>query len=107
MPAGTVRVEVFNANQGFAKEQFFELAEGDNGVKRVVVGQGKLEFRVRPYATVLLDGKWMGETPFPPVSTYEGRHSIKLVNRELDREVNVEYVVKAGETNIFKYNLAD
>ncbi len=65
-----------------------------------------LEFRIRPYATVFLDGKLLGQTPFPAVQVSEGRHFVKLVNADLKKEVAVEYVVKAGRPNVFKYNLA-
>ncbi|HME89972.1 MAG TPA: PEGA domain-containing protein, partial [Myxococcaceae bacterium] len=104
---GEVRVEVFNPTLGFAKEQVFSIAAGDNGTRRIVVARASLEFRVRPYATVLLDGKALGQTPFPAVQVYEGKHKVKLVNRELGKEVSVDYVVKPGQPNIFKYNLGE
>jgi len=104
---GEIRVEVFNPTLGFSKEQVFSIASGDNGTRRILVSQASVEFRVRPYATVLLDGKQLGQTPLPPVQVYEGKHRVKLVNRELGKEVSVDYVVKPGQPNIFKYNLGE
>ncbi len=67
--------------------------------------QASLEFRVRPYAQVFLDGKPLGQTPFPPVKVAVGRHTIRLVNEKLAKDVMVDFEVKAGEANVFKYNL--
>ena len=106
-PVGTVWIEVSNPEKAFVKQQSFELASGDNGTKVVMVAKGTVEFNIRPSATVLLDGKRLGDTPLPPVQAYEGRHSIRLVNRESNREVSLDFVVKPGRTNIFKYNLSD
>jgi hypothetical protein len=36
---------------------------------------------------------------------YEGKHSVRLVNADLKKEVTVDYVVKPGEDNIFQYTL--
>ena len=66
---------------------------------------GRIDFQVRPYATVFLDGKLLGQTPFPPVQVDEGKHSVRLVNADLKKEVTVDYVVKSGEDNIFRYTL--
>jgi serine/threonine-protein kinase len=104
---GSVQIEVYNTAKAFSRQQTFELSPGDNGTKRLVIEQGTIEFRVRPYATVLLDGKRLGETPFPAVRAYEGHHSVRLVNRNINKNVTVDFVVKAGQPNIFKYNLND
>jgi hypothetical protein len=67
------------------------------------VGRARLEFRIRPYATVYLDGRLLGETPLDPVDAYEGQHSVRLVNKDLNREVTVDYAVRPGRPNVFKY----
>ena len=106
-PIGTVWVEVSNPEKAFIKQQSFELAAGDNGTKVVMVAKGTVEFNIRPSATVVLDGKRLGDTPLPPVQAYEGRHSLRLVNRETNHEVSLDFVVKPGRTNMFKYDLSD
>jgi len=78
---------------------------GDNRTEQIATATGKIDFRVRPYATVFLDGKLLGQTPFPPVQVDEGKHSVRLVNADLKKEVTVDYVVKSGEDNIFRYTL--
>jgi serine/threonine-protein kinase len=106
-PPGSIQVEVSNPEKAFLKQQTFELNAGDNGTKVVLVEKGTLEFNIHPSAMVLLDGKRLGQTPLPPIQAYEGKHSIRLVNREIKKEVSVDFTVKPGRTNIFKYNLSD
>ncbi len=106
-PPGPIQVEVSNPEKAFLKQQTFELNAGDNGTKVVLVEKGTLEFNIEPSAMVLLDGKRLGKTPLPPIQAYEGKHSIRLVNREIKKEVSVDFTVKPGRTNIFKYNLSD
>jgi serine/threonine-protein kinase len=72
---------------------------------RPVVGKGKLEFRIRPYAIVFVDGKRLGETPLSPVELSAGRHSVRFVNSQLDKDVTRSIEVKAGQSTLFKLNL--
>ncbi|MBI3184785.1 MAG: protein kinase [Myxococcales bacterium] len=69
--------------------------------------QASLEFRIRPYAQVYLDGKELGQTPLPPVELAAGKHTIRLVNAKLEKDVTVDFEVKAGEENVFKHNLKE
>jgi serine/threonine-protein kinase len=41
---------------------------------------------VRPFGTVYLDGKLLGDTPMEPVVVPVGRHSLRIVNKEMGRE---------------------
>ncbi|WP_047863241.1 serine/threonine-protein kinase [Archangium gephyra] len=67
--------------------------------------KAKLEFRIRPYATVFLDGKALGQTPFPAVQVPIGMHTVRLINRDLGKDVTRDFEVKAGQPNIFKHDL--
>jgi len=66
-----------------------------------------LDIRVVPYARVYLDGMLVGETPFAPVNTSPGKHSVRLVNMRLGKDLTLEVMVKDGEENILKYNLKE
>ncbi|MEW5738790.1 MAG: protein kinase [Myxococcota bacterium] len=46
----------------------------------------QVEFRVRPFGTIYLDGKLLGDTPMEPVSVTVGKHALRIVNKELGRE---------------------
>ena len=105
LPPGRVTVEVFDRQQGFSKQQSTVLKSGNNGVLRLEIGKARVGFLVNPYATVFLDGKELGVTPMSPVEVYEGRHTIKLVNEKLGKQVDDKFVVKAGDTHVYKANL--
>jgi hypothetical protein len=66
----------------------------------------RIEFRIRPFAQVFLDGRELGETPFPAVSVSVGRHKIRLVNAQLKKDVEVDAQFHPGDTS-FKYNLKE
>ncbi|RKH69677.1 serine/threonine-protein kinase [Corallococcus aberystwythensis] len=68
--------------------------------------KGKVEFRVRPFGTVYLDGKNLGQTPFAAVEATEGSHQVRVVNKDLGKDVTRAFDVKAGQDNVFKLNLA-
>jgi serine/threonine-protein kinase len=70
-------------------------------------GTGTVEFRIRPYATVIIDGKNIGQTPFAPIQVAPGKHTVRLVNRDLEKEVTRTLDVPAGKTTIFKFNLLE
>ncbi|RKH52198.1 PEGA domain-containing protein, partial [Corallococcus sp. AB050B] len=68
--------------------------------------KGKVEFRVRPFGLVYLDGKPLGQTPFAAVEATEGMHKVRVVNNDLGKDVTKAFEVKAGQDNVFKLNLA-
>jgi serine/threonine-protein kinase len=69
------------------------------------VGTGTVEFRVRPYATIFLDGNRLGETPLPPVAMPVGQYTAKVVNTELRKTVIRSVQVSAGQTTLIAVNL--
>ncbi len=103
---GDVEVEIYDSQKGVRKKEHFRVTDGDNGTLRVVAEKATLEFRVRPYANVFLDGKPLGQTPFSAVELFEGTHSVRLVNAELGKEVTQTVTVKPGQ-NVFRFNLAE
>ena len=71
------------------------------------VEKGAVEFRVRPYATVFLDGRQLGRTPVAPAEVEAGEHTVRLINRELGKDVARTIEVRAGQSLIFKHNLLE
>jgi len=102
---GRVQVRVFDSVRGVDKIFPVELTVGDNGRKVLAVASRPVEFRVTPWATVFVDGNKLGDTPFDgPVSLYEGKHKVKLVNPELG--VNRALVLDVGAgPNVVKARL--
>jgi hypothetical protein len=71
------------------------------------VGRGTLAFRVRPFATVFINGKSQGQTPFDPVELPAGTYSVRFVNDDLKKNVTQTVELKAGETKVIKLNLEE
>ena len=80
----------------------------DAGVAAVLVKvrNGKVDFRIRPYAEVFIDGKKVGDTPFPPLTLTTGHHKLRVVNEKLNKDLAIDLNVKPGE-NVFKLNLKE
>ena len=72
----------------------------------VATAKASVEFRVRPFGAVWVDGSYLGETPFAPVSLALGAHSVRVVNKDLGKEVTKQFEVKDG-TNVFRHNFED
>ncbi len=72
----------------------------------VAARPARLELRVRPYATVYLDDKLLGDTPLPPVTVPAGKHKLRLVNAKLGKNVTLDLALKPGE-NVVKHNLSE
>ncbi|WNG50066.1 protein kinase [Archangium minus] len=72
-----------------------------------VVAKGTIEFRIRPYATVFIDGRKLGDTPIPATELPVGRYTVKLVNPDIKKTVTQIVEVKAGQPTLIKLNLAE
>ena len=69
------------------------------------VARPKLTIRIRPYATVFLDGVALGQTPLAPVPVSLGEHTVRLINRDLGKDISRSITVKAGQPAIFTFDL--
>jgi serine/threonine protein kinase len=69
--------------------------------------KGTLEFRIRPYAIVVLNGKQLGQTPLAPTEVAAGTHTVQLINTDLGKRVTRTVEVRAGQSNVFKANLLE
>ncbi len=83
-----------------------EVEDAGTEVRPVAARSGRLEFRIRPYATVFLDERKLGDTPLPTQVVPVGKHTLRLVNEALGKNVTIEVVIKPGE-NIVKHNLKE
>jgi serine/threonine-protein kinase len=72
-----------------------------------VAGKGKFTFRVRPYATVIVNGKNLGQTPFAPVELPAGKYQVQFINDDLKKNLIQRHELKPGEEKIIKLNLEE
>jgi serine/threonine-protein kinase len=75
----------------------------ESGGKPVQLVTGTVEFRVRPFGAVWVDGKFLGETPFSPAALSVGSHQVRVVNRDLGKEVSKTLDVREG-SNVFRHS---
>ncbi len=74
--------------------------------KPVTAKTGRLELRIRPYATVYLDDRKLGDTPLPAITLPVGKHKLRLVNPAFAKDVELTITIKPGD-NLVKHNLKD
>ncbi len=72
---------------------------------RPKAAKAKLVFRIRPYATVFLNGTALGQTPLSPIQVPVGPHTVRLINRDLGKDITRTIEVKAGRANIVTQDL--
>ena len=74
--------------------------------KPVAAKTGRLELRIRPYATVYLDDRKLGDTPLPVITVPVGKHKLRLVNPAFAKDVELSITIKPGD-NLVKHNLKE
>ncbi|MEW5738061.1 MAG: serine/threonine-protein kinase [Myxococcota bacterium] len=82
------------------------MKQPEEAPKPAAAEVASVEFRVRPFGAVWVDGKFLGETPFAPASMTVGNHQVRIVNRDLGKEVTKSFDVKSG-TNVFRFSFED
>jgi len=66
-----------------------------------------VEFRIRPFGDVWVDGEYVDETPFDATPLTVGWHTVRIVNKELGREVTRALEVRKNDSNIVRLNFND
>jgi hypothetical protein len=62
------------------------------------VGEGTLRINSRPWARVLIDNKFVGNTPQRGLRVAAGDHSVRLVNEPLNMSKSFRIKIREGET---------
>jgi hypothetical protein len=71
----------------------------DESVQTVTAdGQGTLRINSRPWARVMVDNKFVGNTPQRGLRIASGEHSVKLVNEPLNMSKTIHVTIHDGET---------
>ncbi|MET0389454.1 MAG: PEGA domain-containing protein [Polyangiales bacterium] len=68
---------------------------------------GTLRINTRPWATVSVDGRVMGNTPQPGIQLSVGTHKVQLVNAQMGMSKSLSVTIKAGQVTTHVLNLAD
>lgn len=70
-------------------------------------GTGVLRINSRPWSTVTVDGKRVGNTPLLNLKLSAGRHTVKLVNSQMGLSKTIKVTIKSGETTTQVLNLVE
>jgi hypothetical protein len=62
------------------------------------IGEGTLRINSRPWARVLIDNKFVGNTPQRALKVVAGEHSVRLVNEPLNMSKSFRITIREGET---------
>ena len=99
-PAGRREFEFVNSTIGYRVRQVVDVRAGQITPIVVAVPNGTLNINAQPWATVLLDGASIGETPLGNLSVVPGEHEIVFRHPELG-ERREKTIVRAGvETRV-------
>jgi hypothetical protein len=95
-PAGTRRFVLKNRRLGALKVVKVYVKPKKTITKSVSFGKGTLKFIVKPWGEVYLNGRHIGQAPFPPKKVYEGYHRVELRMKKRKKVFRIR--VRAGET---------
>jgi hypothetical protein len=59
---------------------------------------GTLQINSRPWARVLVDGKFVGHTPQRSLKLAAGWHRVRLINEPLGMSKSLDIEIRAGQT---------
>jgi serine/threonine-protein kinase len=105
LPPGRHKVLVQSPQLGTPRSLDVELKDGDELVRALRSGRGRLRLAVTPWAEVLVDGHAAGTTPFAPVELSEGAHWVTLKNSDLGANVRKKVVVQPDKETVLRIDL--
>ena len=103
-PAGQHQFEFVNSAIGFHEQRIVDVAPGKITQISVAVPNGTLSLNAVPWATVLVDGKVVGDTPLGNVSVPPGEHEVVFRHPQLG-ERRQTAAVRPGATTRVAVNL--
>jgi eukaryotic-like serine/threonine-protein kinase len=103
LPPGKQRLTLRNRDLGIKVTRRITVPRrGVTARADLVVEQGILMIKVRPWAHVTVNGSRRGTTPFKPLKLYEGTYSVKLTNSDHGTH-EAQVTIRPGETSRLVY----
>jgi serine/threonine protein kinase len=66
---------------------------------------GIVQFKIRPRALIVLEDKELGRTPMGPIQMPAGSYNFKVINKRLQKQVNMHVEVKANDVTYVTLDL--
>jgi eukaryotic-like serine/threonine-protein kinase len=105
LPPGRHKVIVQSPALGAPRSLDVELKDGDELVRALHAGRGRLRLAVTPWAEVLVDGHPAGTTPFAPLDLGEGTHVVTLRNGDLGANQRKKVLVQPDKETVLRVDL--
>lgn len=107
IPAGSHRLRCVNRKLGIKDDKSITVEDGDSVTESFRFESGKLDVRVKPWGEVSVDGVNKGITPIGAIRLYEGRHTVKITNKDLGVTRTRRIKIEGGRTKSLRIDLTE
>jgi serine/threonine protein kinase len=97
VPAGSYTLRLVNEKRGLEHLEKVKVEVAKETKVAVTVPKGRLKVVVRSWAHVYVDGVKVGTTPFAAKEFYVGKHEVRLVNEQLQKDEREVVVIRAND----------
>jgi serine/threonine-protein kinase len=104
LPAGEQRVRLRCA-RGVRRVVEVNIVAGEVASETIRIGEGTLLLLVRPWAEVFINGRRRGITPLGAIRLREGRHTLRLVNDDIDVTKRSSVIIRPGKQTKLRFRL--
>ena len=105
VPAGVRRIRAVGTRPRFEVRGRVKVRPGEHSTLALRPRKGRIRVMVRPWATVTLDGRRVGNTPMPPLEVLQGTHDLVLENSDLGARRRITVRVPPGRASVVKIQL--
>jgi hypothetical protein len=101
---GIHRIKLISKSKMINYKTTIRVESNRESTKTIMLKKGKLSVSVKPWADVYVNGKKLGQTPFPPKVLYEGTYNVTLKNPKYP-SFNKTIRIKPGKTTLIMKDL--
>lgn len=100
LPAGRHEIEVVNNALGFRSKQTVNVAPGKTSTVSIALPKGVMSVNATPWASVLIDGESVGDTPLGNLPVTIGTHEVVFRHPQLGEQRRVVTVTLNGPARL-------
>ncbi len=104
LPAGRHEIQL-RCLYGARRQVRVTIRAGETTEETIHLRAGSLQLLVRPWAEVFIDGRRIGITPLAPITLAEGRHTVRLVNSEINATKTKRVRIRPGQRETLRVRL--
>ncbi len=100
LAAGRHTLRLQSVDLGFTDSRVVDIKSGDHSFLNVTLPDGVLDINALPWATVWLDGQYIGQTPIAHLGARPGTHELVFRHPQLGEQRRTVVVVLNGPTRV-------